>query len=553
MSDQNQTSRPKYYQDWTKVLISRIQTSPTWVDLFEGISHVFSDLIYSNIYALSQIRNPEVQSRDINIHASKFLGFDYKSDLFSDQEYVVLLTFLNQFNRKYKGTKHFISFLGWVKQARFNMYHLWANGSGNSYGEFVRQSDYVLNNSKIDQTGTKQFFPTSHVELEFDAEKFEIDTQDIYELFYLVAPAHLVLSGVAGVFTADTAPLYLKTGVTDYVNNHIVAPCIYTYVAPLRVETLPPIQLSSHASSFDGVGYLNDNQIIYQQLPGFRYDTPVDQFNKYFTFTREGTATYYRRYSDYYSIAQSNEPRLCYVQSSNTPLGLRLEKSSTNLLINSGYPQQRYLTLLSGSYVFSGRGTYDIHVNQQLYQTVTDQTCEINLTGTSNVVITPISFPMLQPWFQLEKGTTSTSLIVTDRVNIQSRGYEYLQLANLFNPFNECTLVIKFNNVADNCCLCKTFTSQYSYIQLNKVGSKIVVNTVLNKVVLNTTEIDYQDTIVFGIKSGEVNVNYNYISFTNKNVPIPTSFYIGSDNNTDIINGYVSECYYYPIYISRSV
>ena len=124
----SEEKKPIYYQDWTKILVPRLRNSTTWNDLFQGISQVFAEQIYSKIYALSKIRDSDFQSKEINIRSAKFLGLDYNSDLFTETEYQTLVKFLNIFNRQYKGTKSFVSFLGWIKQAKFQIYQLWAKG-----------------------------------------------------------------------------------------------------------------------------------------------------------------------------------------------------------------------------------------------------------------------------------------------------------------------------------------------------------------------------------------------------------------------------------------
>ena len=108
-----------YFQDWKTVLIPRLQNNQSWSDLFDAISVVFAKNIYSCIEQLRFIRDPNRQDRQVNIQQSKFLGFDYNSELFSDVEYVNLITFLNKYNKSVKGTTDFINFLGWVKNARF--------------------------------------------------------------------------------------------------------------------------------------------------------------------------------------------------------------------------------------------------------------------------------------------------------------------------------------------------------------------------------------------------------------------------------------------------
>lgn len=58
------------------------------------------------------------------------------------------------FNKSAKGIKDFISFIGWIKNAKFQAFQLWANGkknysdNPNTKDPFMRESPYILNNSK---------------------------------------------------------------------------------------------------------------------------------------------------------------------------------------------------------------------------------------------------------------------------------------------------------------------------------------------------------------------------------------------------------------------
>lgn len=538
-----------YYQDWTKVLVSRLATSQTWYDLFDGVSKVFALNIYEKVYALSQIRNPDEQSRDINIKASKFLGFDYKSDTFSDEEFTTLVTFLNQFNRKYKGTKSFISFLGFVKDARFDMYQLWAKGKGKDYGEFERYSPFVESNSKISGKGTQEYYPTSHVELDYDGEKFNISTQDVYELFYSVAPAHLVLNRITANFYADVAPLFFGTSAgTDYYNIHDVCPCDAKYYVPLNLLTVPPIQKARRSGNFEGFVCYNGDNEIQTGLPRFDGFSTPEEVLKQFTFSRYGTATYFPKNSVEYRISSQDVPRLCFTKGTDIDLGLRIEKPSSNMLVKCTQPIRRTLWLQIGTYTFSCNGKYKIFVNSSEIQTVSNSTYTFILMDTSAVSFEPVTLPEIQPWFQLERGSQATSLIVTDAVNISSRGYEYLSLDSFPNVNDEFTVLVEYNKILTDCCLLVAFQTQTNYVKLRREGDLIKITVVVGGNILQQNTVPFTESIAFSLKSDKIVVNGNVFNFINGNVPFPTRFFIGSDLAMDIIDGYIKKFEYYPVF-----
>ena len=543
----SEEKKPIYYQDWTKILVPRLRNSTTWNDLFQGISEVFADQIYSKIYALSKIRDSDFQSKEINIRSAKFLGLDYNSDLFTETEYQTLVKFLNIFNRQYKGTKSFVAFLGWIKQAKFQIYQLWAKGQGKDYGEFSRLTPYIKKNSKIDGTGTKEYYPTSHVELDYDAEKFDISIQDIYSLFYAIAPAHLVLANVAGILTSDTIFFYMKPAYNDYNAGHTVIPCIYQYIAPIYFLAKQGQLTSYQSSAFESFGYQNDNEFTTTKLPGFEVIPYIsNKLSSNFKFTRKTIASYYPCNSEYFKIAEDNQPRFDFERNSITPNGLFLEKGSSNLLLDSSNPRNRQLTLQVGPYTFSGHGTYDIIINDNKFQTVSDSSITFNLDRISVVKVIPTYIPGIQPWFQLEKGTLKTSYIETTPLHLVSRDQEILELNSFPNPNKTCTLLVKFKDIAEHCNLILARNVQGDFTRIDRNGNKILITCSLYQNPILIEELPYKPTLIFGISKEMIKVNGKEFNILNKNAPIPQSFLLNSIVGKEL-NGYVKSLSYFPV------
>lgn len=153
--------------------------------------------------------------RDIAANNNIMLGFDYFSDSLDDSDMQRIMRYVTRYwPRSGAGGESgdFINFLGFVKRMRFEMHQLWTPDFGNpdntpskDYYMYLERHNPLFEEKMYERPGfgwDKEtppegfggVYPTSHVELEYDALKYQnIDSVDITALFYFLAPIHLVL------------------------------------------------------------------------------------------------------------------------------------------------------------------------------------------------------------------------------------------------------------------------------------------------------------------------------------------------------------------------
>lgn len=551
----------KYYQDWKEVLIPRIRDDQAWSDLFDGISDVFAKNIYKYVQQLRYIRDPDQQEREVNIQQAKFLGFDYKSDLFTDLEYVNLVRFLNIYNKKYKGTQNFINFIGWIKNAKFKVVQLWAKGKKNYSDDpaqrdpFSRETPLVKNNSLVDGTGTQEWYPTSHVDLEYDAEAFKIEERDIWYLFYQCAPIHLVLRGISAVFTAETFPLFIHTAVNDYTNTHICIPCIYRYYVPLNLLHGEGRENTTNNMNYVGYAYSQNGKNQFLQLPMIDKQMVKDNL-KLATFIRDSYATNQERNTYYLTQVPANYPRFAYLPQSPEHnlegLGLLIEPQRTNLMQDSGKPVSRRVFLYPGTYCFTCNGKYRLWdvTNNKLIAEVENELYKFTLNVNTQINVVPLTVPDKDPWFQLELGDKPSSYILTTPQRVYTREADVLYYKDLSYGKKEGSFFLEWSgdNIVDQCTLLKVYTTSQTFVSVRKVFDKIVLKVVVSNKTIEEYEEDYKNSLYLSLKATQLTFNNHIIDFPNGNCPTPSYCYVGSDNGKEVINGYITAFNYYPQY-----
>lgn len=132
---------PKYI-DYSLLLPNEIfKNNPAWSELANAITDIFNIQIDIPIQELSVIRNPVKTERNLKILHSKMLGFDWNSDLLSDQTYELLGRFISIYNGE-KGPSHWFDFLGFILNTKFMLRNLWTL----DYINFI--PDYELTTGK---------------------------------------------------------------------------------------------------------------------------------------------------------------------------------------------------------------------------------------------------------------------------------------------------------------------------------------------------------------------------------------------------------------------
>jgi len=556
-----------YYQDWKTVLIPRIRETEAWADMFDAISDVFARNIYKYIYLLRYIRDPIKQEKTINIQQAEFLGFKYKSDLFTESEYANLVYFLSYYNKYVKGTQDFINFIGWIKNAKFKLVQLWAKGHYNYSDDptlkdpFERESSMVVrNNSMVEDTGTQEWYPTSHVDIEYNAEEFSIDESDIWYLFYKCAPINLILRAISAVFTADIYNLNFNLAINNHTNTHDCMPCIYQKPASFYLST-------DQASESTNIEFLSAcygnkiNRTITDYYPFWTFDNKcIAQdllSNSSFIFTRDSVATNIERGTIRLSIVPLNYPRFFYAPETrlthNLGKGLLIEEKRSNLLLDSSNPIERQLYLIAGSYTFSGLGRYEIRnlTSSRLIAEVEDGEVTFTLSEDSKIQI-EVLFSDNQSWFQLEFGNFATSYIPTDSMTQETREADILKMMNLPQVNNSGTFDIEFSidKPVDGAILLKVFESSSKYAEIKKFGDRMLLTITGSKQTFPVVDMPYTGFLAVSSSPNQIIVNGNKLVFDYKDGISPKYCYIGQENGKNSINGYIKSFIYFPTFVN---
>jgi len=201
-------------------------TKAEWASLTDAMDKVLNTTVYSPLNDLRNVRNPYNLTREYLIRALSSFGFNYRNDLLSDKDYQRFM----QYKRLYdpsSGTKATIDFLGFIKNSKFLSYQLWSSGEDYS-GGFQRNAggSTILSVPTLGNENIALWYPTSHFELVYDAERYPIDETDLGDLFYQFSPIHLVLKYITRGFFPDASNIYLNNLLYEhtYDNGYLVIP-----------------------------------------------------------------------------------------------------------------------------------------------------------------------------------------------------------------------------------------------------------------------------------------------------------------------------------------
>ena len=250
--------RTRNLPDFLKVLNSALQENPFYVDLFNVVSKVLDENIGEQLSQLTRIRSsthikrgdylklPDgklgkvaqlkrihidnepfdeitlqlnagmvvtqtrraLQDRDILIKSASFSGFTYYSDFLKDEDFDRMVDYVNAY-WPISGEPEFINFIGFVKNLALSMNKLWTEDKGDN----ATSDDPIISaydSLEVYQEGITNpvwnggvWYPTSHVEINYDALLSDTIDDDLILMFYALAPIHLVLERIAGTINLD--------------------------------------------------------------------------------------------------------------------------------------------------------------------------------------------------------------------------------------------------------------------------------------------------------------------------------------------------------------
>lgn len=473
---------------YTSLLFGTYKESPVWSTFFSVVDEVFTGLFKSKLSQLVNVRVPDKVSREINILNASNFGFNIKNSFFTNDEYINLIENLKLYERK-KGTKYFMDILGLIKSAHFNVYQLWTS----DYKVFERDSVWVQNQSilkdykrtfdvtlttiddgSILDTVTEwaddgttygvvseyvdegiitaeslktelpdindpdyyvgKYYPTSHVDLEYDVTLFPISEDDIRYLFYKLAPIHLVLNLIDGTTYTDTVNLYIAVGpglerswdtfaiwanyeaylylnalfyeVEEYTGGRLY----YNYTNEFTPDKLEVLEYYDKAYNLN----INSNIIDGSTLPSFTCSRTTNAWVLDYTS------------GNYLQLKEFGINIIRHV----TNEGLLLENSSINWITNSDKPGNHSSSLEAGVWTLSSVGDLFNNSKVHIYSSQRDEYIDagksFTFTSTGEVLNIDTEEDCLN--VQLEKGYASTSPIITS--TIKSRAIDLYYTTN---------------------------------------------------------------------------------------------------------------------------
>ena len=160
----------------------------------------------NNGQTVSTVRRA-LQDRATLINASTFMGMDYYSDYLKDEDLARIADYIGSYWPK-NGQPEFIKFIGFIKSLSLEMGQLWTKDKGDnatSDDENISRYDQldIRDSSMRPVWEGGSWYPTSHVEIFYDALISQNIDDDLILLFYVLAPIHLVLERISGSINID--------------------------------------------------------------------------------------------------------------------------------------------------------------------------------------------------------------------------------------------------------------------------------------------------------------------------------------------------------------
>jgi hypothetical protein len=138
----------------------------------------------------------ETLEKTLLVRQANLLGFDFAdSDLLTSEDYQRIVRNLALYWYG-KGTPQFVNFLGFVLNSVIQVRNLWATpgATWDTYGPFVSEGDPSIG-TPVWEGGP--WFPTTHVEVQFDPFKFgNLSQSKLLALFYAIANYNLVIERI---------------------------------------------------------------------------------------------------------------------------------------------------------------------------------------------------------------------------------------------------------------------------------------------------------------------------------------------------------------------
>ena len=169
-----------------------LSTSDTWSSYADAVEKVIKEEVWSRVEDIQSIRDPKVIAKEFLTLFGSMLGFNQKSDLFTEPNYRRILGELAKYYEK-SGTRYMGNFMGYLNSARCEVIALWTT----DYETFE-----AFPGGGTIYDGTGPWYVTPHVYLRYNLQSADVgglqalDKDTLRGLFYELAPIHLVLEGI---------------------------------------------------------------------------------------------------------------------------------------------------------------------------------------------------------------------------------------------------------------------------------------------------------------------------------------------------------------------
>lgn len=192
--------------DYRKTMPNSFNDVDAWANLAISASEIFTRNVVSPRNQLLRIRNPQGLERPYMVDTARMLGLNFFKDKLKDSDFDRIGRYIAKYYPE-KGTPTFGNLLSFIKNTRIDIAQLWTR----DFSRFLHLEDLTTHHYRtIYDDPSGPFYPTSHVSLAYDAEKFPVDNEhDLEELFYKIAPIHLVLKYIEGSFYLKPIPFYI--------------------------------------------------------------------------------------------------------------------------------------------------------------------------------------------------------------------------------------------------------------------------------------------------------------------------------------------------------
>lgn len=198
-------------------------TNPMWLDWERAIELVMAVNIWQPVESLRAFYDPSALDADFLPILAGALGFGNRADLFTETDYRRLIAGLSEYYGQ-SGTAAMPKFISYANNSIYGLTVKWSN-------------DYISfwdspQGTTIYNGGT--WFPTPHVDLVYDGTQGLLSSQSVTELFYALAPVHLVLEGIVARFNG-AGTFYVAIAVRDIYTYNVIAKPVPDYVAVASV------------------------------------------------------------------------------------------------------------------------------------------------------------------------------------------------------------------------------------------------------------------------------------------------------------------------------